>query len=151
MADEDPRVVAVVLRSIGRLHRGRCGPLGESEVLISQALEREALVALAGIEALMEVGGELAGRLALAVLRRSEPEVVRSGVACLGAHGDIEALATLLPLVAHGDWSVRAEVVQVLSDRGYRKGLPSLLRRLEVESDDFVREAMLRAVERLEE
>ena len=46
---------------------------------------------------------------------------------------------------------MRAEVVQVLSDRAYRKGLPALMRRLEVEDDAFVREAILRAIERLEE
>ena len=46
---------------------------------------------------------------------------------------------------------MRAEVVQTISDRSYRKGLPELLRRLEVEDDAFVREAILRAIERLEE
>ena len=56
-----------------------------------------------------------------------------------------------MPLVAHSDWSVRAAAVQVLSDRSVRKGLPNLLRRLEVEEDAFVREAILSAVERLEE
>jgi hypothetical protein len=151
MADEDPRVVSVAVRSVGHLFRGHGVTRDEVEQLIGPALEGEAMVALAGLEALMEVGGEAAGLLAATVLAHSEPDVVRSGVACLGAHGDVEALTEILPLVAHADWSVRAEVIQVLSDRSIRKGLPALLRRLEVEDDAFVREAILRAVERLEE
>lgn len=151
MSDDDPRVVSVALRAVGKLHRGQGVSTGDVESLIGPALEREALVALAGLEALMEVGGDAAGRLALTVLERSEAAVVRAGVACLGAHGDESALAEALPRVAHEDWSVRAEVVQVISDRSYRKAMPTLLRRLEVEEDTFVREAILRAVERLEE
>ena len=120
-------------------------------MLFAPALEREPIVALASLEALIEVGGSAAGNLAIATLQREEADVVRAAVACIGAHGDTEALLELLPLVAHEDWSVRAEVVQVLSDRSHRKGLPTLLRRLEVEEDAFVHEAILRAVERLEE
>lgn len=147
MQDTDARVVSVALRSVGRLHRGRGISSGDLESLIRPALDREPLVALA---ALVEVGGDSAGHLALAALSRPEADVVRAAVACVGAHGDERDLAKLLPVVAHEDWAVRAEVVQAVSDRAYRKGLPTLLRRLEVESDAFVREAMLRAVERLE-
>jgi HEAT repeat protein len=151
MGDEDPRVVAVAVRSVGRLYRGRSSEIGEVKRLIENALAQEAVVALAGIEALMEVGGEVAAELGQRTLQRPEPDVVRSGLACVGAYGDVESLVDILPLVAHADWSVRAEAVQVLSKRSYRKSLPTLLRRLEVEDDAFVREAILRAVERLEE
>ena len=99
----------------------------------------------------MEVGGDSAGRLALMGLPRPEADVVRAAVACVGAHADDRSLAEILPIVAHEDWAVRAEVVQTISDRSFRKGLPTLLRRLEVEDDAFVREAILRAVGRLEE
>ena len=151
MGDEDERVVAVALRSVGRLHRGRGLSSGRLEDLIGPALDREPLVALAALEALIEVGGESAARLALSAIQRPEADVVRAVVACAGAHGDERSLAELLPSVAHADWAVRAEVVQMVSDRAYRKGLPALLRRLEVEDDAFVREAILRAVGRLEE
>ena len=153
MTDADPRVVSVAVRSLGHLHRGQGVGAAPEEIerLLGPALESEAMVALAGLEALMDVGGVSAGRLAFGVLDRSEPDVVRSGIACLGAHGEASLLIELLPLLTHSDWSVRAEVVQVLSDRSVRKGLPGLLRRLEVEDDAFVRQAILRAVERLEE
>ena len=150
MLDEDPRVVSVALRSLGRIHRGQGLGGADLEALLEPALDREPLVALAALEALLEIGGESCGALATRVLTRPEPEVLRAAVACLGAHGDDAALAATLPLAAHEDWSVRAEVVQVIADRGYRKGLPAVLRRLEVEDDAFVREAILRTVERLE-
>ncbi len=151
MMDDDPRVVSVALRSLGRIHRGQGLGGAELEALLEPALEREALVALAALEAMLEIGGEASGALAVRMLARPEPEVLRAAVACLGAHGDGGALAEMLPLVAHEDWSVRAEVVQVIADRAYHKGLPAVLRRLEVEDDAFVREAILRAVERLED
>lgn len=151
LGDADPRVAAVALRAMGRLHRG-CGPAaGGLEAPISEALEGEALVALAALDALIDLGGDTAGRMAAAVLGSPDADVVRAGVACVGAHGDEASLTELLPLSSHADWSVRAEVVQVVSERGHRKGLPTLLRRLEVEDDAFVRAAILRAVERLEE
>ena len=100
---------------------------------------------------MLEIGGEACGALATRALTRPEPEVLRGAVACVGAHGDEGALAEALRLVAHDDWSVRAEVIQMVCDRAYRKGLPTVLRRLEVEDDAFVREAILRAVERLED
>ena len=151
MGDEDPRVVAVAMRSIGRLYRGQRGDPGEAKALIEHALSCEAMVALAAIEALMDMGGEIAAELVTQTLKRPEADVVRSGVACFGAFADLAALAEIQPLVAHPDWSVRAEAVQVFADRRYRAGLPALLRRLEVEDDPFVREVILRTVERLED
>ncbi|MBJ21717.1 MAG: hypothetical protein CL933_20105 [Deltaproteobacteria bacterium] len=151
LADDDPRVVCRVVRSVGHLCRTLGVADAEIERLIGPCLDEEAMVALASLEALTEVGGGFAGRLAVEVLTRPEPEVVRAAIVCIGAHGNASALVEILPHVSHTDWSVRAEVVQVLSDRAVRKGLPDLLRRLEVEEDAFVRESILRAVERLEE
>ncbi len=150
MGDEEPRVVAATVRAIGRLCAG-CGVCTDLEPILAGALEREPAIALAGLDALATVGGDAAGRLATGVLRRPEPDVVRTGIICLGAHAEPDRLSEILPLVAHADWSVRAEAIRVLADRGVRKSLPALLRRLEVEDDAFVREAILRAVERLEE
>ena len=42
-----------------------------------------------------------------------------------------------------------AEAIAALSDRSVAKAVPALLRRLETEQDDFVRDAMLRALDRL--
>jgi HEAT repeat protein len=77
--------------------------------------------------------------------------VVRAAVACLGAHGGDDDLGRLIALVEYDDWSVRAEVIQLLVDRGVRRSLPAMLRRLESERDDFVREVLLQATRRLEE
>ena len=151
IADEDARVVAVAIRSVGRLFRD--GELATDGIydLMENALGSEPLVALAACEALVEMGGDRAGALARSALQCAEPDVVRAAVVCLGLHGDETDLAEAISLVSHPDWSVRAEIAQVLSERGYRKCLPALLRRLEVEDDPFVRQVMLRAIGRLEQ
>ena len=151
LGDEDPRVVAVAIRAVGRLYRDAPSPSAEITAFIADALRAEPDVALAGFDALVEIGGRDAGRLAATALRRPESDVVRAAVACLGAHGSDDDLTEAIPLVAHADWSVRAEVARALAERGHRKSLSALRRRLEVEDDAFVREAISAAIGRLEE
>ena len=148
--DEDPRVRAAAVRSIG-VRFGR----SEDPELRTSALERltgafgdDVLVALAALEALREIGGPEAGA-AVALLERSEPEVVREAIGCIASH-DVAAMDVLLPLVSHSDWSVRAEAIQALSDRRVARAVPSILRRLETEQDEFVRDVILRALKQLE-
>ncbi len=150
IADEDSRVVAVAIRSVGRLYRGGEAATDEVYDVIENALASEPIVALAACEALEEVGGARAGAIARSALQCSESDVVRAAVTCLGAHGGEADLIEAISLVAHPDWSVRAEIARVLSERGCRKSLPALLRRLEVEDDAFVRQVILRAIGRLE-
>jgi HEAT repeat protein len=148
--DNDPRVVAVAIRSLGRLYEEDWAEADEICELIGQALESGPVIALAGFDALREIGGERIGALARGALERSEPDVVRAAVACLGAHAVEEDLIEIIAFVGHSDWSVRAEIAEVLSARRILKGLPALLRRLEVEDDEFVRQVMLRAISQLE-
>ena len=150
IADEDSRVVAVAIRSVGRLYRGGEAATDEVYDMIENALASEPIVALAACEALEEVGGARAGAIARSALQCSEPDVVRAAVTCLGAHAGEADLIESISLVAHSDWSVRAEIARVLSERGCRKSLPALLRRLVVEDDAFVRQVILRAIGRLE-
>jgi HEAT repeat protein len=96
------------------------------------------------------VGGLEAARRALVALERSDPEILRGALRCIGSHGDAECLERLLPLVSHREWSVRAEATQVLAERGVGRAVPPILRRLEAEQDDFVRSVILRALARLE-
>ena len=42
------------------------------------------------------------------------------------------------------------EAIQTVADRGWVRGVPAILRRLETEQDDFVRGVTLRALKRLE-
>jgi len=151
LSDSDVRVVAVAIRSLGRLYRGAEHMSSEIQSVIGDAIGAEPDVALAGLDALHELGGDRAGSLAIAALGRSEPDVIRAAVACLAEHGSDEDLSEAISLLAHADWSVRAEVARALSERDHRKSLPALLRRLEVEDDAFVREAILAAIGRLEE
>jgi HEAT repeat protein len=149
--DEDPEVRAAALRSVGL--RFVASPDEEHRSLVTQlidaALDDEPAVALAAIDTLRDMGGPIAER-ALRMLDRTEPELVQQAVRCIGEHGDPSCFESLLPLVSHPDWTVRAETIQVLSDRGVAKGVPAILRRLETEQDNFVRDTILRALDRFE-
>ena len=117
--------------------------------VIDAALADEAPVALAAIEALCEVGGVAAER-AVEILERPEPELLRAAIRCIGLHLDSDGLEVLLPLISHADWSVRAEAIQTVADRRLIHALPSILRCLEMEQDEFVRDVTLSALKRLE-
>ena len=76
--------------------------------------------------------------------------MVREAVRCFGDHAESAELEALLLLVSHSDWSVRAEVVEILAERRVRQAVPAILRRLETEQDDVVRSVTLAALQRLE-
>jgi HEAT repeat protein len=149
--DEDPGVRAAAVRSVGL--RFIASPDEDRQSLVMQlidaALDDEVAVALTAIDTLREMGGPIAEH-ALRILDRTEPELVKEAVRCIGAHGDASCLESLLPLVSHPDWTVRAEAIQALSDRGVARAVPPILRRLEMEQDDFVRDTILRALDRFE-
>lgn len=149
--DRDSRVRAAAVRAIAR-HLDADAPPSQREIArstLAAALDDDALVAIAALEALCEQGGELTERLG-GPLARPEPEVVREAVRCLGLHAGAAQLEGLVPLVDHPDWSVRAEAIEVLAARRLTRAVPNILRRLECERDDFVRSAILQALERLE-
>jgi len=118
-----------------------------AQSLLDRALSDEAPVALAAAEMVREVGGDDALRV-VPLLGRPELELVLEAVRCVGLHSD--EVEILFPLISHADWSVRGEVIQLLASRGVVVAIPSILRRLEVEQDEFVREVILGALKRLE-
>jgi HEAT repeat protein len=149
--DEDARVRVAAIRSLG-LHAERSAD-GSSRAAalrrVELAVGDEPLVVLAALEVLRRVGGVPPAQLAQLLARR-EAEIVREAVVCAGVRSDESSLEQLLPLVSHPDWSVRAEAIQVLAERRMTRAVPTILRRLEGEQDGFVRDAILRALERLE-
>jgi HEAT repeat protein len=149
--DEEPRVRAAAMCAIGERAARAGGPdAGPALALLESSLADEGGVALAALEALGAVGGPAAVAAARGLLGRDDPELVRAAVACVGAHGARGDLEELLPLVAHPHWAVRAEVIGALAERAVASAAPAILRRLESEQDEFVREASLRALARLE-
>jgi HEAT repeat protein len=149
--DEDLRVRSEAVRSvILRFGRSDCEQTRNSvSQMMDKVMEDEAPVVLAAIESLCEIGGEDAQR-AVSLLSRPEPEVVREAIRCVGLHAEGSDLDALLPLVSHSDWSVRAEAIQAIADRNLVRGIPAILRRLDMEQDDFVRGITLRALRKLE-
>lgn len=149
--DEDPRVRAAAMAAIGAyaVRRG-LDAVPQALEILTCALTDEGNVALASVEALRALGTPDAARAARTLFGRTEPELVQAAVTCIGSHGDRDAVEELTPLVAHSNWVVRAEVIQTLAERGAVSSIPAILRRLETEQDDFVREAILRALRKLE-
>jgi HEAT repeat protein len=149
--DADAHVRAAAVRAVGlQLARGVDTGVAESaEQVLEVACDDDAPVALAAVEAARAMGGA-AVALAVRLLEREEPDVVREAVRCIGEHGGPDELDRVIPLASHPDWSVRAESIQVLSDRGVQRSLPAILRRMDLEQDEYVRSVTLRALERLE-
>jgi HEAT repeat protein len=149
--DEDWGVRAAAVRSVVYRFSQSIADQSRDEMLqvIDTALADAPPVALAAVEALCEVGGPAASR-ASGILDRPEPELVRAAIRCVGLHSDSEGMEALLPLIGHSDWSVRAEAIQKVADRRQIKGVPEILRRLDVEQDDFVRDVILSALKLLE-
>jgi HEAT repeat protein len=149
--DADPLVRAAALRAIGARFGEHPEPGRRAAALglLRVALADEAPVALTALQILRQVGrGE--GAHVVAALARPEVEVVQEAVRCLGTIGAAEDLEVLHALVAHPDWSVRAEAIQALAERRSQRAIPAILRRLETEQDEFVREVILAALRRLE-
>lgn len=149
--DEDERVRAAAVRDLGDcLARLGGAPAPPVVAALERALAEGGVVALCALESLGRLGGEEAVRLARGGLASPDLELVRAAVACLGRHLPAGQLSELVPLLSHAEWSVRAQVVESLAERGTENALPPLLQRLEVEEDEFVRTSLLGAISRLE-
>jgi len=148
--DRDPWVRAAALRALGAHAKRVGGSDGAALALLERASADEGPVAMAAVEALRMIGGAPAVQVARSLLSRKETELVQAAAICVAQHGAAQDLESLLPLLSHDHWSVRTEAIQGLAERGMVKAVPSILRRLEIEQDDFVRNAILRALGRLE-
>jgi HEAT repeat protein len=154
--DEDARVRAAAMRALGRGAAAARERDPESQavskalLVLATALQDKGAVAMAALEALAVVGGSEATQLAAGMLRAQDPELIKVAVGCIRDHGSAEYLRELVPLISHEHWLVRSEAIQTLADRGSERAVPAILRRLEKEQDDFVRDTILRALERLE-
>ncbi|RIK99731.1 MAG: hypothetical protein DCC71_19935 [Proteobacteria bacterium] len=115
------------------------------------ALADRGPVALAAVEAFARVAPALPLAPVCAVLGHADAEVVQSAVSCIRRHGGDAELAALVPLLAHPHWAVRAGTIEALAERRWVPAIPHVLRRLDGEEDEFVRDTLLRALARLEE
>jgi HEAT repeat protein len=150
--DGDPRVAAAALRALAVWARAAGSePARERALgLLSLGLAQGGVAALAALDALATLGGADAVALASGALASPDPEVAEAAVACVGRHGGREDLGRLLAGLEHPHWSVRARTVQVMQERRFVHAMPAILRRLEEERDEFVREAALAALRTLE-
>lgn len=146
---EDPEapVRAAAVRALGARFGGSSQDARRRAALgaLDRALADEALVALGALEALTVLGGSAAER-ASTILSREEPELLREAARCLAAHGQDASLGALEPLIAHPDWTVRAEVIEALAGRLGERVAPALRAQLEAEKDEFVHETLTRVL-----
>jgi len=150
--DGDPRVAAAALRALAIWARAVASePARERALLLlSVGLANGGMSALAALDALATLGGADAVALAQGALASPDPEVVEAAVACVGRHGSRDDLGRLLDYLGHPHWSIRARAVQVMQERRHVHAIPAILRHLEAEQDEFVREAALAALRMLE-
>jgi HEAT repeat protein len=150
--DGDPRVSGAALRALAEwaLAEGSGMARERALVLLSIGITRGGMAALASLEALTRLGGADAVALAFDALTSPDPEVAEAAVACVGKHGGRDELTRLLDCLGHAHWNVRARTVQVMQERRHVRAIPSILRRLEGERDEFVREVALAALHALE-
>jgi len=152
MDDAEPRVVAAVLRALARCVKATDDEAarGRALLLLSVGLTHGGSSGLAALDALSAIGGEDVVTLALTALQSAEPELAEAAVACIGMHAARTQLSELLGSLAHPAWNVRARVAQVMQERRQVHAIPALIRQLEDERDDFVRGAILAALQCLE-
>lgn len=156
LCDEDPEVRAAAVRAIAEHQHRNAADASESSLphvraLLIAALGDRGPVAIAAVEAFEEIAPLLALDPVRDVLGHADPEVVQSAVRCIRRHGDDDDVAALIPLVSHPEWAVRAGAIEALAERRAKAAIPRFLRCLDGETDEFVRGALLRALERLEE
>jgi HEAT repeat protein len=152
LGDDDAGVRAAAVRAVPALV-GRDGDpalLERSQRLLAAALDDAPPVAIAALEAFERLAPGVSLAPVARVLSHPDPEIVQSAVRCLTAHLPDDELAGLQSLIGHSHWAVRADVIQALAERRVLATLPAVLRRLELEQDEFVRDVLLRALARLE-
>jgi HEAT repeat protein len=154
LSDEDASVRAAAVRAITGFApalSADAAALERVESLLRQALTDVAPVAIAAVEAFERIGNAVSLTPVLAILDHADAEVVQSAVRCVERHAHDSDLHSLVPLLAHEHWAVRAAVLDALARRRTRSALPAVLRHLEREQDEFVREVLLRTLAQLEE
>jgi HEAT repeat protein len=147
--DDDVRAAAV--RAIAELAPKVAPQWERIGARLAAALRDRGPVVLAAVEAYERLAPPLSLDPVRETLAHTDPEVVQSALRCIRRHGSEGDLAALVPLLSHAHWAVRAGVIDAIAERKLRGALPAVLRRLDGEEDEFVRGALLRALERLEE
>jgi len=147
--DRDARVRSAAMSALA-VRALQPGARDRALGLLAGGMRSGGVVALAALAALQRVGGADGAAIAALGLGSSEPEIVEGAAACVGAHGGDDLRGALTPLLAHPAWPVRARVAQTLAAQRAAAAVPHLHARLGEERDEFVRDALLKALASLE-
>ncbi len=150
--DEDVRVRGAAMRAVGVWAAAqRDDGLRERALsMLAAGLGLGGPVAMAALESLTRLGGAGVVSLVREVLADPDAELVQAALACIGEHGTRDDVESTIPMFGHDHWAVRGQAVQIAGNRKVAHAVPAMLRRLDIEQDEFVRDALLRALEVLE-
>ncbi len=148
-SDPDPLVRETALRGLNR-----DGPAGSSKALLGLLADPEPNVRAAVLKQLAEHPSPgLSAKIADYVARETDPDLLVHAVRVLRATADETSLKTLMGLMKHANWRIRAEATEAVGKRVERVGqpppeaIPALLGQLD-DPDGFV---IGRAMEALRE
>jgi HEAT repeat protein len=139
LGDEDIWVRVRALRSLGQI-----GGEGAFTMIIQELDDSVGMVVLAAVEALCEIDPVRARPYLLAALDHEDPEVIKTALQNLSRAGDGPWLSEVVEkLIDHPHWDVRLALIGMFEKHSFPDALrPRLEKRLGLEGDDLVRQAM---------
>jgi HEAT repeat protein len=145
LKDEDIWVRATAVRAFGRL-----GGHGVSRQVETLAKDPVGLVSIAALETLFEVLGESACPRFIEALDHPDEEVVSAALNLLARCSQTDWFSEHVEdLINHPSWAVRTHFARFASTLLGEKARPILERRLEVETEDLVRQQIFETLETL--
>lgn len=139
---------ALVAAAIGAL--GEAGDARALSVLRPRARSGDPMSAVAAVEALGHLGDRRRVDALIDALSHPEPEVVKAALRVLTGERDARVIAHLGACLDHEAWDVRRLAADLLGRTGGEPGMRLLRAKLAGEDEPLVREAIQRALSKLE-
>jgi HEAT repeat protein len=140
-----PAVKAAAARALGRTGDSRAVP-----ALQELARGNDPGVALAALEALAGLGSPDMDDLLMEAMSNRDEEVVKQALIAMGDSGGPRAVERISIGLDHPRWDVRRLAAELLGGLEQGEAAAALLGRLEIESDELVRDALRKALAELE-
>ncbi len=147
LQDEDVWVKVAAVESLGKIGGGDAVKAikglvdDENGMVVCTALEAMAKIAAEERQTIEEIKP-----WAVKCLSHNDTEVVKAAAQVVARIDKEDAVSTILPLLEHADWDIRAQVVDILSGRKDVFIKNCLETHLKVETDDLVKQKIAEAL-----
>ncbi|HAG51361.1 MAG TPA: hypothetical protein DCL42_08495 [Deltaproteobacteria bacterium] len=147
LSDEDIWVRATTVESLGKIGKGSVLPVlkkivdEDNEMLICNALEAMAKIAAREPSTIYAIKPVLAK-----CLSHSDTEVVKIAIEVLGRIDSEGVIEAIVPLLRHGSWDVRVQVVDILSKKTNQSARERLKEHLKIETDELIKQKITEAL-----